>query len=223
MSLSPKAYDLCTAADVASDLGVTADDKVQRVVTAAGAAIRTFCGRTFEKAIGIVENASGYGRPLLLLKRTPVLGITSITEFGAAVAPADYECSGDNANAGMVLRLRGTWLNTRYTRGIVTPSDDAHQERSDLIVATYDAGYVTPGQNAIDSVTYPTISLPEDVQEAAIMTASTLFRRRGIDPDIAGEGIGDWNIQYFATKATAAVAIPMLAQALLMPHVRWSP
>jgi hypothetical protein len=153
----------------------------------------------------------------------PVLGITSITELGAAVASTDYECVGDNVNTGMVLRLRGSWLNTRYTRGLVTETDDTHQERSDFIVVTYDAGYVTPGQNTIDSVTYPAVTLPEDIQEAAIMTASTLFRRRGVDPDIAGEGIGDWNIQYFATKASAAIAIPMLAQALLLPHARWSP
>src|SRR5438067_2482919 len=108
MALSPQASDLCTSAQAATDLGVTADDIVQRVVSAAGAAIATFCGRTFEKGTGIVEYAAGYRRPMLVLKRSPVLGITSITELGAVVASADYECVGDNLKTGMVVRLRGT-------------------------------------------------------------------------------------------------------------------
>ncbi|RYZ42964.1 MAG: hypothetical protein EOO71_05570 [Myxococcaceae bacterium] len=63
------------------------------------------------------------------------------------------------------------------------------------------------------------VTLPEDVQEAAILTAVQLYRSRGVDSMVASESIGDWSVSYFAAKAEGKSPIPGIAQALLAPYV----
>lgn len=221
MSLSPQAYDLALAADVAADLGVSSDDRVQRALSAASKAIADWCARTFEKSTAVVEYPSSSGRALLSLKRPPIASITSITEQGAAVAGTDYECLGDNAEAGLVQRKYCNWMNTiRLDRRSVSDTAEFTGGQSDLIVATYSGGYVTPGQNALDAVTYPSVTLPYPVQEAAIYTAVAFLKLKGTDPNVELEAIGDWQIRYFERKADA---IPAFARALLAPYkLSWS-
>lgn len=216
MSLSPQTYDLCLAVDVAADLNVTADDRVQRAVTAASRAIADYCARTFEKGTGIVEYPASDGRTLLSLKRPPIASIASITEQGSPVASADYECVGDNAEAGLVLRRYCGWMSTqRLDRDSISDTAEGSYGQTDLIVATYTGGWVTPGQNVIDSVTYPVVTLPAAVQEAAINVASTFLRWKGVDPNVSLEAIGDWQIRYYERKEDA---IPPFARSLLAPY-----
>lgn len=74
-----------------------------------------------------------------------------------------------------------------------------------------------PGQRALDASRV--VTLPEDVQEAAILTAVQLYRSRGVDSMVASESIGDWSVSYFAAKAEGKSPIPGIAQALLAPYV----
>lgn len=213
------AIDLCLAATVAGDLGVAADATVDRVVTAASSIIAGYCGRTFEKGTALVEYPAGYGRPLLILDRPPIIGITSIYEGGELVAAADYETVGKLAEAGMVYRKNGTWMLTARDDGRITEHLE-FQGSSDGIVATYDGGYVTPGQKAANGAL--TVTLPESVQEAAILTAVALYRRRGVDPNIASEAIGDWSVSYRGPNTLIGVgdgAVPDVARSLLVPYV----
>jgi hypothetical protein len=215
------AIDLTLASTVAGDLGVTADATVDRVVSAASRAIARYCGRVFEKATGIVEYPAGYGRPLLLLDRAPILGITSIVERGSTVDPSLYEAKGSNLDGGIVYRLQGVWANTARLDGRITDTLALNQGRSgvDGITVTYDAGFVTPGQVAIGL--FPAVTLPEDVQEAAILTAVAMYRRRGIDPNVASESLGDWSVSYQGTNTAIGRggAIPETAQALVASYV----
>ncbi len=77
---------------------------------------------------------------------------------------------------------------------------------------------ITPGQVALDSVTYPATTTPQDVQEAAIATAVALYRARGTDGRIASESLGDWSVTYRAEQGDEL--LPALARALLAPY-RW--
>lgn len=219
MALSPQTYDLCIAADVAADLGVTSDDRVQRAVTTASRLVADYCSRTFEKNTAIVEYPSSNGRSVLSLKRPPIASITSITEQGTLLTATDYECVGDNVEAGLVVRKYATWMNTRRgDRSSISDVTATLLGQSDYIVATYAGGYVTPGQNALDAITYPTVTLPAAVQEAAIFTACSLFRSKGADPNIKSEAIGDWSIGYFDSRTNPENVVPSSARGLLAPY-----
>lgn len=218
MSLTPQSYDLCLATDVAADLGVTADDRAQRAVSAASSAIASYCARAFERVAGLVEYPESTGRPILILKRPPIVAIASIVECGGTVDSSNYESVGPNAEAGLVLRKNAVWSSTeRADRLAVSDQVAGSYGQSDRIVATYTGGYVTSGQNALDAITYPTVTLPESVREAAIQTACTLLRLRGVDPNVQSEAIGDWSISFFDSK-TAEQIIPAYARALLAPY-----
>jgi len=217
--VAANAIDLCLAADAAADLGVASDDRVQRAVTAASKAIADYCCRAFEKSAAVVEYPASNGRALLSLKRPPIASITSITEQGATVAASDYECVGDNVEAGLVQRKYSSWMNTnRLDRRSVSDTVEGSRGQTDLIVATYAGGYVTPGQNALDAITYPTVTLPPPVQEAAISTACAFLRMKGIDPNVKSEAIGDWSVSYFDNRVTDLNAIPPFARAMLAPY-----
>lgn len=206
------AVDLCLSATVASDLGVADDARLQRAVTAASRAVARYCGRPFARAT-ITEHPAGYGRPLLLLERAPIISIESIHEAGALVPASEYESLGELANGGLVLRRSGFWLDTGIRGGRITASPDVNVGRSDGIVVVYTAGYVTPGQKALDDSL--SVTLPEDVQEAAALVASGLYRRQAVDPTVASEGLGDWNVSYRAALPT--LVLPEV-ESILAPY-----
>lgn len=212
--------DLTTAAEVAADLGVTSDAKVERVVTAASMAIAKYMGGEVHRKDGIVEAVKGYGRPRLLLGRPPVLAITSITVGGDALASGDYEV--ESAEGGMVLRVGGVWPRYGIAPDNITQRPVEELASSEHIVVTYNGGWVTPGQNAEASGPFngQAVTVPADVREAAIITAVALYRARGADPYIASEALGTFSVSYFAAKAEAG-GIPKMARALLDPYVRW--
>lgn len=217
MPLSPKASDLCLVSEVADDLGVSTSDRLQRIVSAASEAIAAYCSRTFERGT-VTDYPASSGRPLLILSRPPIATISEITEGDETVDPDAYEAIGQNAAAGLVLHKSGVWGSTQRLDGAAVSDTVADsQGQSDKIAATYVGGYVTPGQNALDSVTYPTVTLPDAVREAAIQTATAIVKLKGSDPNVKSESIGDWSISFFDAKNEVQV-IPAYARALLAPY-----
>lgn len=206
------AIDLCLASTVAGDLGVADDAQVQRAVTAASRAVARYCGRPFERAT-VTEYPAGYGRPLLLLDRAPIISIASVTEGGTAVDAAGFESLGAMADSGLVLRRGGVWMDTGAYMGRITYGPADNVGRSDGIAVTYTAGYVTPGQKALNAALV--VTLPEDVQEAAVLVAAGMLRRRAIDPNVASEGLGDWSVSYRA--ALPSLVLPEV-ESVLAPY-----
>jgi hypothetical protein len=211
--------DLTTAATVAGDLGVSSTATIERIVTATSRAIATYCNRTFEKAIEITENVPGYGRPVITLSRWPILAISSITERGTLVDAGQYEVI--DADIGQIKRLYGCWANTASLGGRITSSELDRYPDSTVygIQVEYDAGYVTPGQNATAPIQYPDVTLPEDIQQAAIIVATQWYRSIGVDQNVQSESLGDWSVSYFAKKAEGGV-FPKIVEQLLAPYVR---
>ncbi len=217
--MAAHASDLCLATTVAADLGIASDATVQRVVTAASKLIAKFCARTFEKGTAIVEYPAGYGRSHLIVDRAPILSITSIVELGETLAAGDYTIAGTLAAEGMIYRLDATWPFTGRTLGRITDSEFAAQGVSgdDGITVTYAGGYATPGQNSLEPLVYTSVTVPEDLQEAAILASVAMYRRRGIDPNVASESIGDWSVSYQGTNTVIGRggALPEAVQAML--------
>lgn len=220
--MAQNAIDLCLASTVAADLGISSDATVERCVTAASRAIATYCGRKFEKGTALVEYPAGYGRPVLILSRPPILTITSVVEAGSTLASTEYTVEGELAEAGLLRRVSGVWMFTATVGGRITDVLDAHQGESGSfgITVTYDGGYSTPGQILLAGS--GTITLPEDVQEAAIITATQIYRQRGTDANVASESIGDWSVTYAGTNTAIGRGgpIPERAAALLGPYMR---
>ncbi|WP_404362881.1 hypothetical protein ACIHQR_23100 [Corallococcus coralloides] len=202
---------------MADDLGVAVTPRLASLVTAASRAVAGYCGRVFEYGQGLVEYPAGYGRPLLLLDRPPVVLVVGVWAGGAFVPAEEYESHGKLADAGMLYRRRGVWPETARSGGLVVESVDSFQGGQDAIRVVYDGGFVTPGQRALDASRM--VTLPEDVQEAAVLTAVQLYRSRGVDAMVASESIGDWSVSYFAAKAEGKSPIPSGAQALLALYV----
>ncbi|NRD67606.1 hypothetical protein HRD49_38330 [Corallococcus exiguus] len=209
--------DLCLAATVADDLGVAVTPRLESLVTAASRAVAGHCGRVFEYGQGLVEYPAGYGRPLLLLERPPVVLVVGVWEGGAFVPAEEYESHGKLADAGMLYRKRGAWRETARSGGMVVEAVDSFQGSENGIRVVYDGGFVTPGQRLLDASRV--VTLPEDVQEAAVLTTVQMYRSRGVDAIVASESIGDWSVSYFAAKAEGKSSIHGTAQALLAPYV----
>ncbi len=212
----PFPTDLCLAATVAADLGVPVDASVERCVSSASRAIARLCGRAFER-VTVTEYPASYGRPFLLLERPPLVAIVSVTEAGELLDPTRYTIAGDLADGGLVYRLEDTWPETARVGGLVTTTVELRQGSPAALAVTYTGGYVTPGQVALDATVGP-VTLPADVEEAAILEACALYRGRGRDADVSAESLGDWSVSYRERAAGQRLASAR-AELLLAPYV----
>jgi hypothetical protein len=129
---------LCSLADVKEELGIavtTYDTRIERLIQAINAEIESYCGRVLYYATGIAESVAGFGGTRLLLARTPIVSITSITIDGLALAATDYEV--EDAAAGCV--EEGEGCLDEEERGAHVDGHDAVEEiRSDALDAAAD-------------------------------------------------------------------------------------
>lgn len=174
---------------VKAELGIalattTYDTVIERQILAASQAIENYCGRKFRKET-LTEKYAGTGTQRLLLERTPVVSITSIEDDGSEIDADTYEI--EDADAGIVWG-ESSW--TRRGRTIGIAADFVPGTGQKLIEVAYSGGYVLPG----DSV--GTRNLPYDIEEAAIITAVSLYRARGADRRVAAESVGDGSATY---------------------------
>ncbi|QSQ17184.1 hypothetical protein [Myxococcus landrumensis] len=208
--------DLCLAETVAADLGVPADPHVERCVSSASGAIAALCGRDFARAT-VTEFPVGYGRPYVLLSRPPLVEVIRVVEGGEMLDTTAYTIAGDLAAGGLLYRLAGVWPATAHVGGLVTLTVDSHQGHPGALAVTYTGGWVTPGQVALDATTGP-VTLPAELEEAAILEACALYRGRGRDADVSGESLGDWSVSYRERSAGQRLASPR-AELLVTPHI----
>ncbi|MCY0997931.1 hypothetical protein OWM54_12405 [Myxococcus sp. MISCRS1] len=210
--------DLCLAATVAADLGVAVDPHVERCVSAASGAIAALCGRAFERAT-VTEYPASYARPYVLLARPPLVEVISVREGGELLDAPAYTFAGDLAAGGLLYRLSGVWPETAHASGLITLTVDSRQGHPGALAVTYTGGYMTPGQVAGDASLGP-VTLPAEVEEAAILEACALYRGRGRDADVSAESLGDWSVSYRERGAGQRLASPR-AELLVAPHILW--
>ena len=200
---------LTTVQRLAEQLGNTnlEDDKLlEKLIDSASALIVSYTGRTFAREV-VTETlgAHGQGQTRLVLSRTPINSITSITKNGSSIQSTSYEI--EDAEAGFVWREHG-WRDTTLYRQWITPIDSRFQ-RKDYAV-TYDAGYYLPGSTARN--------LPEEIEFACLEIAKSWFLDKDSNRNIKRERIGDaWIERYDADQIGA---IPQAVASVLDQYRR---
>lgn len=207
--------DLCISTDVAADLNITSDATVSRVVTAASQMIASYLGYPVHQSEQ-TEYPLGTGRAFLILSRSPIQSVASVTVNGKALGSSDYRIL---SKEGMLQSMAGKWPLVTSIEGFTTWIEGQPLPDPDALTVTYTAGYVTPGQNAVDPQTYPTVTLPPDIIEAAIALSCGLYRSRGLDPNVSGEHLGQWSVSYRDRSGV----IPPEVRAMLAPYRRIRP
>lgn len=202
---------LTTVATMEDELGIAANSataRLERLIAVASDIIERYCSRKFARQVGIVENVEGQGGQLLILRRTPIVQVTSIKYDGELVDATTYETKAEDKARGFVRRDAG-WNWTAATFDAMSPVSAAGTEKRSYEV-TYDAGYVLPKDGAGRD-------LPYDLEQACIELVTSLYRGRGRDKNIASESVGGASRSYVAVDG---FALPPLVVTLLAAHRR---
>jgi len=180
------------------------DDLIRRLIDQASAAIVRFCGRPFGKET-YLETVPGFDSVFLMLARTPVLSVSSVTRNGDTIT--DFTI--DNAEAGLLLRETG-WAWTAAVGWNLTGFVMPNSELPKFSVA-YQAGYELGDD--------PGPTLPFDVERAAIETVKDMWAMRGqtaTTGPIKSKRVGDLAITYGDLNVTSSRAmLPARVLALL--------
>ena len=191
MALDASALTTLAAAldelDLVSDGGAQ-DARLERYIAAASDFLARECRRTFYRADAIVEDLPAFGSAYILVSRTPVLSVASITYRGSTIAASDYSVR--DAEAGMIYRAAGwPWSASRFP-SITWPPVPGSEAA--VVRVTYSGGYVTPAQVA----TFGTRTLPYDLEDACLAIVATRFSRRGRDLSVKSESLLSHSVAY---------------------------
>lgn len=190
MALAINALTTAAAVQEAPELSAFTVAAVERAINAASARIARFCAREFGHNAAVTERLSGTGRPLLLLSRTPLVSIASITSMGALVDPSAYRIH--DADVGSVLRMGTVWPRTEgFARFAASVDALPGMEEPDVVVV-YAGGWRLPSMGAIPGTT----DLPADVEQACIDLAASMLLGRGNDARVAAESVAGSSVSY---------------------------
>lgn len=189
--------DLTTVAVVADVLGVSASDsRLPRLIGAASDAIRAHLGRPqLHYSAAYVERLAGHIEQVRLWLGLPaVASVASVVlPDGSSLASSEY-----SLEEGAYLYRASGWPYTGLVRaGLLYDAAAVGTERPSIVV-TYAGGWVTPAQTG-------TRTLPYDLEEAAVQAVVAMYRRGGVDPNIASESLGDYSVSYKNPNALIGV------------------
>lgn len=208
---------------VKDELGITTsakDDSIRRYINFATGAINKYCNRVFARATVTDEKHKGFGVPFLIVKRPPLVSITSVSFGDVALDAADYEIHGDGGS-GMIYLVSRT-IDTALNRPDIAQDRDPGTERY-MYKTTYVGGYIGRHQ-ARSGGPYAgqTVDMPPDVEHAALLTVVTRYRKQGRDPTVHREWIGDASKTYggnLGPHEASVLGLPVEA-ALMLDHHR---
>ncbi|NVJ13131.1 hypothetical protein [Myxococcus sp. AM010] len=184
-------------------------------ITATSEAVAAYVGYPLHRRLGVVESVAGTGGPYLWLAGGAVRQVVRVEVRGVEVDAASYAL--ESALMGRLVARSSRWPYTgSWTTGVSTTPLEARATGE--VVVTYDAGWVTPGQAALDSSLQ--VDLPAAIQLAAVEAVTTALSRDGKPGDVASENIGGTSMSYFASEGGGRTALPRPAQQLLTPYRR---
>lgn len=157
-------HDLTVIATAKLELGLSdasQDDELQRLITEASDQIAAYCNTVFAKQSYSEVFRRVRCRDRLLLSRTPVDTITSVTVDGSALEAAEYEV---DAESGILYRLE---------------SDDRYVWSGDKITVAYSAGYTL------------LTDLPYTVERACLDLVKRRYYAKTRDPSLRSLDIPD--------------------------------
>jgi hypothetical protein len=173
---------LTTPKELREELGIGSETRpslVVRCINTASNMIENYCDTTFGYEAARVEKQAGYGRPLMVLGKAPVLSVASVTYDGQTIQSSDYEIQ--DAEAGLLRNVSGAWCWTAAIQSGITYTPAPGTERK-LYEVTYSCGYVTPAKAADLGLDR---TLPYDLEDACILLAAMRYHTAGRDPTLA--------------------------------------
>ncbi|QSQ24856.1 hypothetical protein JY651_07920 [Pyxidicoccus parkwayensis] len=211
----PSLVDLVTAAQLPSSVRDAVEtERMPLLITAASEAVAAHVGYPLHQRLGVVESAVGRGGFYLWLRSGAVRQVQRVEVRGEMRAPGTYAV--DSMVHGRLVARGQPWPFTgTWTAGIASTPLDA-QDTGEVLV-TFDAGWVTPGQHALDASL--TVDLPAALQLAAVEVVTAAISRDGRPGDMTGESIGDTSASY-AVGEGGRVALPASARELAAPYRR---
>ena len=180
---------LVTEAAVKAELGITtgADDALlQRLIRRVSSQIVDACGQALARET-VRETLPGTDTERLMLARTPIVSVTTVTIDGRTVT--DYTI--EDAAAGFLARENG-WPRSGYAITSLANDSVAGTARGTIVV-TYVAGYV------LEAFSTGTPTLPGVLEAAAMAMVRESYLGRAQDPTITSERLGDWSQTYSPT------------------------
>lgn len=212
----PAPQDLLTAEQLPLTARTTVEGpRLALFITAASEAVASYVGYPLHRRLGVVESVAGTGGPHLWLKGGAVRQVVRVEVRGVEVDAASYAL--DSALMGRLVARSSRWPFTgSWTTGVSSTPLEARDTGE--VVVTYDAGWVTPGQAALDSSLV--VDLPAAIQLAAMEAVTAALSRDGKPGDVASENIGGTSMSYFAGEGGGRAALPSTARQMLTPYRR---
>jgi hypothetical protein len=210
--LSLEAYKIAVGTTSTGD-----DDKITAALRQATSLVEGYVGYPLRRQV-YEETVGGYGGNELLVGRSPLLAIESITYAGELVDPASYDFN----SAGLIYRELG-WP---WTAGLeydlmphVIPKSEAR-----TYTVVYESGFCVNGSTADGWLTTGE-PVPADIETAIAITASFVCGTVGRDPTVTSKKIGDLLYTYqtggqFSPTGNPSVGIPDIVKGVLAPWRR---
>jgi len=212
----PSPVDLVTAEQLPSTVRDAVEAKrMALLITAASEALAAHVGYPLHRRLGVVESVAGRGGAYLWLRSGAVRQVHRVEVRGQLRAPNTYAVE-SSVRARLVARGQPWPFTGTWTTGISSTPLDA-QDTGEVLV-TYDAGWVTPGQRALD--TSLVVDLPAALQLAAVEVLTAAVSRDGRPGDVTSEAIGDTSASYAVGEDGGRVALPASARQLAAPFRR---
>ncbi|NVJ05227.1 hypothetical protein HUW63_08250 [Myxococcus sp. AM001] len=184
-------------------------------ITAASEAVAAYVGYPLHRRLGVVESVAGTGGPHLWLRGGAVRQVVRVEVRGEELDAESYAL--DSALMGRLVARSSRWPFTGTWSPGVSPTPLEARDTGEVVV-TYDAGWVTPGQRALDDTLQ--VDLPAAIQLAAVEAVTAALSRDGKPGDVASENIGGTSMSYFAGEGGGRAALPSTARQMLTPYRR---
>jgi len=189
VALKSHALTIANAVQIELDLPQGPSDYFDGLVNFYSEAIEKYCNRHFEYNAAVTENLDASGARYLVLSRTPVASITSVSFDGAALDATGYELH--DAEAGTVYLKMARWSTVQTENASLEPVPG--EERA-LWTVVYAGGYTLPKDS------YPNYTLPSDLERACVLACVAAYRNRNVDPRITSEELLSYSVSYADTK-----------------------
>ncbi|NBD09269.1 hypothetical protein [Corallococcus silvisoli] len=207
--------DLLTAAQLPATVRDAADpERLPLLISAASLALAAHVGYPLHRRMAVVESVASAGGRYLWLRSGGVRQVTRVEVYGAELPATAYAL--ESALMGRVVARGEAWPFTgTWSPGV--SSTPLHVEDTGALVVTYDAGWVTPGQAALDAALV--VDLPADLQLAAQMVVGVLVSGDGAEEAVS-ESIGGTSLTRATDEDGQLPAVPARARRLVARYRR---
>lgn len=200
VTVAPDETQLTTVARVKQELGITGttyDTLLGHKIDEATSDIEAHIERTLARAT-LSQQFWGEGTgEYLVLDRTPVVSITSVTVDGVAVNTSEFRL---DAEAGILYRLDSSGYPSFWSW-------------CGTVVVVFVAGYAMPSETARD--------LPPALEAAAIELVNSYWQSRGRDPLVRAEDVpGLASVTYWVGAVGEEGQLPPGVTAKISPFRR---